>query len=308
MSMSNRVVFLIVGLWSNFFANAQELNSRITINSSLVSSKVDKKIFQTLQTSLTNFLNNRKWTSNTFTVNERINCNFLITIKEANDENVYKASLVVQASRPVYNSSYQSALINFQDESFAFKYVEYQPVEFNENRISGSDPLVSNLTATLAYYVYMILGFDYDSFSVRGGDPFFQKAQMIVNNAPENREIDGWRAFDGQRNRYWMNENVTNNRYAIIHDALYNYYRLGLDQMYDKPEEGRAGIVGSMELLFKIYTDNSSTMILPVFFQGKSSELIKIFKKGTIDERTKVREWASKMDISNANNYKQELK
>lgn len=306
--MHSKAVFLLTGILGLFVAQSQELNSRVTINSSLVSSQVDKKIFQTLQTSLTSFLNNRKWTNNTFTVNERINCNFLITIKQAAEENVYKASLVIQASRPVYNSSYQSALINFQDESFSFKYVEYQPIEFNENRISGADPLVSNLTATLAYYVYMILGFDYDSFSVRGGDPFFQKAQLIVNNAPENREIDGWRAFDGQRNRYWLNENVTNNRYAIIHDAMYNYYRLGLDQMFEKPEEGRGGIVGSMELLFKIYTDNPNTMILPVFFQGKSSELIKIFKKGSIEEKTKVREWASKMDISNANNYKQELK
>jgi hypothetical protein len=274
----------------------------------LVSSQVDKKIFQTLQTSLTNFLNTRKWTSSVFTINERINCNFLITIKQVSDENIFKGSLVVQASRPVYNSSYQSPMMNFQDESFSFKYVEYQPIEFNENRVSGSDPLVSNLTATLAFYVYMILGFDFDSFSVRGGDPFFQKAQLIINNAPDSREIDGWRAFDGQRNRYWLNENMTNNRYAIVHDALYSYYRTGLDLMYDKDAEGRAGILNSIELLFKIYTDNPNTMILPFFFQGKSNEIIKIFKKGSSEEKSKIREWASKMDITNSNTYKQELK
>ena len=306
--MYKRSVLFLLIIISCVGGHSQELQSRITINSSLVSSQVDKKIFQTLQTSLTNFLNTRKWTSSVFTINERINCNFLITIKQVSDENIFKGSLVVQASRPVYNSSYQSPMMNFQDESFSFKYVEYQPIEFNENRVSGSDPLVSNLTATLAFYVYMILGFDFDSFSVRGGDPFFQKAQLIINNAPDSREIDGWRAFDGQRNRYWLNENMTNNRYAIVHDALYSYYRTGLDLMYDKDAEGRAGILNSIELLFKIYTDNPNTMILPFFFQGKSNEIIKIFKKGSSEEKSKIREWASKMDITNSNTYKQELK
>ena len=142
-------------------AFSQELLVRISVNASQVSSQVDKKVFQTLQTALTNFLNNRKWTTETFQPNEKIVCNFLINIRQGLPDNTYKATLVVQAARPVYNASYQSALINFQDESFTFKYVEYQPIEFNENRVSGSDPLVSNLSATLAYYVYMILGMDF---------------------------------------------------------------------------------------------------------------------------------------------------
>ena len=140
--MYKRSVLFLLIIISCVGGHSQELQSRITINSSLVSSQVDKKIFQTLQTSLTNFLNTRKWTSSVFTINERINCNFLITIKQVSDENIFKGSLVVQASRPVYNSSYQSPMMNFQDESFSFKYVEYQPIEFNENRVSGSDPLV----------------------------------------------------------------------------------------------------------------------------------------------------------------------
>ena len=231
-AMSRRT--LAIGLLVLFgtMAKAQELQARISINSAKVPNNIDKKVFQTLQNALTNFLNNRKWTNEAFQQNEKIVCNFLITIREVLPDNGFKATIAVQAARPVYNTAYQSPLINFQDENFAFKYVEYQPIEFNENRVSGSDPMVSNLSATLAYYVYMIIGLDFDSFALKGGDPYFQKAQLIVNNAPEGRNIEGWRAFDGLRNRYWLMENLTNTRYTLIHDAIYSYYRMGLDHMY----------------------------------------------------------------------------
>lgn len=288
--------------------SAQELQARVTVNASLVSSQTDKRIFQTLQTGLTNFLNNRRWSGETFQPVEKISCNFLITIKEALPDNVYKVALVVQAARPVFNSAYQSPLINFQDEAVSFKYVEYQPLEFNENRITGADPLVSNLTATLAYYAYCILGLDFDSFGLRGGDPFFQKMQLIINNAPEGRDIEGWRAFDGQRNRYWLMENLTNNRYALIHDAIYNYYRLGLDQMYANEEEGRNGVMNSINLLNTLNTDISNSMIIPFFFQGKSKEITQLLKKAPSDMRARAREMLARMDISSANFYKQELR
>lgn len=306
--MRNRIVLLFCALLTGAAIQAQELQARISVNASQVSSTVDKKVFQTLQTSLQNFLNNRKWTGEAFQQNEKIACNFLITIRQALPDNVYKASIVVQAARPVYNASYQSPLMNFQDESFAFKYVEYQPVEFNENRVSGSDPLVSNITATLAFYVNIILGLDFDSFSLRGGDPYFQKAQLIVNNAPEGREVDGWRAFDGQRNRYWLMENLTNSKYALIHDAIYSYFRLGLDLMYENEEEGRNAIMNTINIINTLHTDNSNTMIVPFFFQGKANELVKIFKKASPDEKNRAREILMKIDISNANLYKSELK
>src|SRR5207302_6499611 len=138
-------------------------------------------------------------TTDTYQPQERIKCNFLITIDEYSGDNTYKASLTVQAARPVYNTTYESPIINFQDPDFEFKYVEFQPVEFNENRVQGNDPLTGNITAILAYYCNIILGMDYDSFSPRGGDPYFQKAQYIVNNAPESGTITGWKAFDGLR-------------------------------------------------------------------------------------------------------------
>ena len=163
-----KLLVLLISTGLVLSAHAQEIQARITINSSRVSSQIDKKVFQTLQTALHNFLNNRKWTNETFQQNEKINCNFLLNINQAGDGNIYKASLTVQAARPVYNTSYETPLINFMDESVTFKYVEYQQVEFNENRVGGSDGLASNLSATLAFYVYIILGLDFDSFTLRG--------------------------------------------------------------------------------------------------------------------------------------------
>ncbi len=293
------------GMLSNL--KSQELQARVTINASQVGSTTDKKIFQTLQSALTNFLNNRKWTNDAFQPNEKVVCNFLITISKA-ESNVYTGKMAVQAARPVFNATYVTPLINFQDEAFAFKYVEHQAIEFNENRISGSDGLTSNLTATLAFYVYIILGLDYNSFSLRGGDAYFQKAQQIVNNAPDGRDIAGWRAFDGQRNRYWLMENLTNNKYALIHEAMYNYYRMGLDNMYDKEVEGKGAVLEAITQFNTVNNDQQNSMIIPFFFQGKANEIVRIFKKSPPDQKQKVQEIMSRLDISNANLYQRELK
>jgi hypothetical protein len=288
--------------------SAQELKARITVNTQAVGTPADKKAFQTLQAALNNFLNNRKWTKETFQNNEKIECNFLLMITEAQGGNIYKAKLTVQAARPVYNTNYECPLINFIDENVTFKYVEYQSIEFNENRVSGSDPVIGNLPAIIAYYVYVIMGLDFDSFSLRGGDPYFQKAMNIVNNAPEGRDISGWKAFDGLRNRYWLTENLTNNRYNLMHDAIYSYYRLGMDYMYENETEARSAVLNSLSLINTMNNDIPNTMIVAFFFQGKSTELIRIFKKATPEDKQKAREILQKIDISNSNTYKQELK
>ncbi len=305
---SKRILVICFLALTAKLAQAQELQARISVNSAKVSSNIDKKVFQTLQNALTNFLNNRKWTSEPFQQNEKIVCNFLITIRETLPDNTFKATIAIQAARPVYNTAYQSPLINFQDENFTFKYVEYQPIEFNENRVSGSDPMVSNLSATIAYYVYMILGLDFDSFALKGGDPFFQKAQQIVNNAPEGRNIEGWRAFDGLRNRYWLMENLTNARYTLIHDAIYSYYRMGLDHMYENEDESRSAMMNTLNIINTLNNDIPNTMIIPFFFQGKASEIVKAFKKADPDTKNRAREILAKVDITNANMYKQELR
>jgi hypothetical protein len=307
--MSGKKSSLLLLLFCLYFVSwGQEIQARITINSSRVSSQIDKKVFQTLQTALNNFLNNRKWTTEAFQPNERINCNFLLNINQATEANVYKASLTIQAARPVYNTSYETPLINFMDDAVTFKYVEYQQIEFNENRIGGSDALASNLSATLAFYVYIIIGLDFDSFSLRGGDAYFQKAQNIVNNSPEGRDVSGWRAFDGLRNRYWLMENLTNNRYAMIHDAFYSYYRLGLDFMYENETAARTAIMNTISLLNTVNNDIPNSMIIPFFFQGKANELVRVFKKAPPEEKRMAQEMLVKLDITNANLYKQELK
>ena len=243
---------------------------------------------------MNNFLNNRKWTTDKFLPNEKIECNFLLNLDQTTETNVYTASLTIQAARPVFNSSYLSPIINFRDEDIIFKYVEFQQLEFNENRVSGTDALVSNLTAVFAYYAYMILGFDYDSFSLKGGDPYFQKAQNIVNNAPEGRGITGWKAFDGIRNRYWLVENMLNSRYAIMHDIIYNYYRLGMDKLYEDEKAARDQMMNVFNLLNNFNNDNPNTMINQFFFQGKANELIKVFSKAPQQDKARASELLAK--------------
>src|SRR5690606_35399015 len=153
-----------------------------------------------------------------------------LQVEESGEPNVYTATLTIQSARPILNTSYQSPIINFRDENIIFKYIEFQQLDFHESRVSGTDALVSNLTAIFAYYANIVLGFDYLSYAPKGGNTYFQKAQNIVNNAPDGRGIAGWKAFDGIRNRYWLTENLLNARYAIMHDVYYNYYRSGLDK------------------------------------------------------------------------------
>jgi hypothetical protein len=261
-----------------------------------------------LQTALTDFLNKRKWTQDDYAQQEKIACNFLFNLQSSPESNVYKATLTVQAARPIYNSTFQSALINFQDPDVTFRYVEFQPIEFNENRVQGTEPLAANLTAVLAYYVYIVLGLDGDSFSPRGGDAWFKKANAIVNAAPDGRNISGWRPFDGQRNRYWLAENLLNSRYNLIHDAYYSYYRQGLDQLAESDMKGRQGIMASLNALSTLHAENPNLMLYPFFFQGKSDELIGLMKKANPGERARAMEILQKVDVTNASKYKQELK
>ena len=291
-----------------FCARSQELRARVNVISNRVATTIDKKTFTTLQTALNNFINNRKWSSDVFSAEEKIDCSFFFNLESTTDLNVYKASLTVQSARAVYNASYLSPIINFQDNDVLFKYVEFQQIDFNDNRVSGTDPLVSNLTAVIAYYINIIMGLDYDSFSQRGGNIYFQKAQNIVNNSPEGRNISGWKSFDGTRNRYWLTENLLNSRYSIIHEAYYNYYRLGLDQMYQDENASRTVILNVLNLLNVFNIENQNTMILQFFFQGKTQELVKLFSKASPTDKIRALEFLQKLDISNAGKYKEGLK
>ena len=302
--MNKKFFVTVFFILSVFFVQSQELQARITVLSDKISSQIDKKVFQTLQSALNNFINNRKWTSDNFLTGEKINCSFLINLDKDLGDNSYDATLTVQAARPIYNTTYDSPLINFQDGNFTFRYLEYTPIDFNENRIQGSDPLVANLTATLVYYVYIILGMDYDSYSLRGGDAYFQKAWYIVNNAPEGGGIKGWKQFDGLRNRYFLAENLNNSRFALMHDAIYTYYRVGLDNFFDKEDEARLGIINSLNYLNTINTEIPNSMPIQFFFQGKNTELIKMFSRANPDVKKRARDLLMKLDVTNASAYK----
>lgn len=285
---------------------SQELQARVNVVANQVSTQIDKKVFQTLQTALNNFVNNRKWTGDNFQAQEKVKCNFLLNIEEHKGNNVFKATLTVQAARPVYSTTYESPVINFQDADVQFRYVEFQPMDFNENRIQGSDPLAANLTAVFAFYVNLILGLDYDSFSPRGGDPYFQKAQFIVNNAPESgKDIIGWKAFDGLRNRFRLIQGLTDSRFSLMHDAIYAYYRSGLDKFYENETDGRNGILNALNYMNTINSENPGSMIIQFFFQGKSTELVKIFTKAETETKTRARDFLMRLDITNASAYKE---
>jgi hypothetical protein len=301
--MKRTVFYLFLCLLPDL-ASSQEIQARVDLLTNKISSQVDRRVFQTLQSGLTNFINSRKWTTDVFQPAERIQCSFLLTLSQDLGNNTYRGSLTIQAARPAYNTTYVSPLLNFQDDNLIFKYVEFQPIEFNENRVQGSDPLVANLTATIAYYINVILGLDYTSFSLRSGDVYFQKAWNIVNNAPDAKDISGWKSFDGLRNRYWLAENLNNNRFTLFHDALYAYYRTGVDVLFENEEAARNGILNALSYLNTVNTENLNSMVVPVFFQGKGNELLKVFSKGTGEQKARAKELLSKLDITNLSLYR----
>jgi hypothetical protein len=282
--------------------------AKVSIITSRISTQVDKRIFITLQNQLANLVNNRKWTEDNFKTQEKIQVNFILNLDKELERNVYGGSLVIQAARPVYNTSYNSPLINWQDNDVVFKYVEFQPVEYNEGRIGGTDGLVTNLPAILAYYTYMILGFDYDSFSPSGGEPYFKKALFIVNNSPQGRGISGWSQFDGLRNRWFLAENATNTRFALMHDAIYQYYRNCLDNFYESENPAREALMNVLNVLNTFASNNQNTMIMQFFMQSKSDEIIFILQKGSGEMKSRALPILQKIDVTNAEKYREKLK
>ena len=293
------MIMLVVFVIRNISV-AQELRCNISISAQKIQG-ANKTVFETMQSDLYEFMNNRKWTDHQYAMDERIECNFFINLDEQISSDQFKGSIQVQARRPVFNSSYETILLNIKDNDFDAKYVEYQTLEFNET--SNKD----NLTNILAYYAYIVLGMDYDSFSPDGGTEYFQKAQAIVNNS-QNAVQKGWKAFESERNRYWLVENILNKSYAGFRNCTYQYNRQGLDLMADKPEEGRAAIAESLKSIQKVFRSRPSLYILQVFFDAKSDELVNIFSKSFPDERNRVMAILNECDPSNGSKYEKILK
>ena len=287
--------FLIIVLLSiTLTSNSQEFNCQIQIDSRQIQGS-DKQIYQTLQSALFEFLNNRKWTSIDFKQNERIEANFVITINERQND-VFKATLNVVAGRPVYNSAYNSPLLNYLDNDFDFQYVEFDPLDFQENTFS------SNITSVFAYYLYMILGMEFDSFSQGGGAPFYAKAESVIN-AAQSSGFAGWQSFESDKNRYWMTENYTNSRYKDLHAFLYQYHRMGMDNMYDNADKARNTISQSIGLLKNVYDEKPGLFTLRLIIDAKRDEIINIFKEGKPDEKSNVVNIMKEIDPANASEY-----
>ena len=287
--------------------DAQELAASITIQSSKVDNQVDPKIFPQLQIQLKDFINQRKWSNDAYSNEEKIDCSFYITIESLASPGVYDAKLSILSNRPIHNASYSSSVLNMQDANFTFKYQLSQPIEFNENRIQGADPLASNLTATIAYYIYIILGLDYDSFAPKAGMPYFNKALNIVYNAPEGSGISGWKSYDGQRNRYILIDNLTKSGNDKVHDVIYSYYREGLDQMTEKPVLAKSNILNALINLQEMNEGAVSGMLIPILMQAKFSEIVGIFNNSDKAIRKQLLTTLSSLDIANINKYKEKL-
>ncbi|OUV69690.1 MAG: hypothetical protein CBC83_09755 [Flavobacteriales bacterium TMED123] len=275
--------------------NAQEIFCNVQVNASQIQTS-DRKVFQTLQTAIYEFVNNTKWSNTNVKNEERIECTFLINIKEKVSNDEYKASIQVQSTRPVYGTSYKSTMLNYLDNNFRFRYLEYQALEFNENTH------ISNLTSVLAYYVYIVLGLDFDTFSEYGGATYFIKAQNIVNNAQNAREI-GWKAFESDKNRYWLAHDLLDTRYEEIHSCFYRYYRGGMDIMAEKSDDARYEITEALEELRGIYRENPSAFILKLFFDAKSDEIIKIYSEAFPNEQARIIKLLTEIDPANSTKY-----
>jgi hypothetical protein len=305
--MQKLVSFIFIALLFHHTSFSQELNATVTLQTVKVENQVDPKTFIQLQSQLKDFINQRKWTNDAFSNEEKIECNFFISIESIVSTGVYEAKLSVVSNRPVFNSNYTTPLLNMQDANFTFKYQLSQPIEFNENRVQGTDALQANLTATIAYYIYVILGLDYDTFSPKGGKPYFNQAFNIVNNAPEGSGIIGWKSYDGQRNRYILIDNLTQNGSDKIHEILYTYYREGLDQMAEKPLEARPQILNALMGFQEIYENSPNMMAIPILMQGKVTEIIGIFNPADKTMKKQLLATLSTIDVANINKYKETL-
>jgi hypothetical protein len=278
-------------------SSAQELTCQVQVLSPQIQGTNEKRIFENLQKAIFEFMNNTKWTNDVFSTEERIVCTMVLTVQEKIGTDQYKGNLSIISQRPVYKSSYpQCNLINYNDPDVQFTYIEFQPLDFSMNNH------ISNLTSTLAYYAYVILALDYDSFSLNGGTPFWQKAQTIVSNA-QNAPEKGWRSAESTKNRYWMVDNMLHPMFAPMRECMYKYHRLGFDVMYNDVSGGRAAVMEALLGLEKIHEQRSLSWPMQLFFNAKKDEIVKLFSGGLVEEKSKIVPVLQRIDPGNGIHY-----
>lgn len=288
-----RLIFFALMLFSSIIFG-QEIQCNVVVNALKVQD-LDPSIATNMETSIREFINNRKWTKDKFKQEEKIDASFLITLN-SRAENNYSASIQVSSNRPVYGTNYSTNMFVVNDEDFDFTYVDQQALDFNLVSFQ------SNLTSVLAFYVYVILGIDYDSFSPEGGQEFYQNAFEIVNQASTSGG-SGWKAADGDNNRYWLVENLTNQAFKPFRSMLYQYHRLGLDQMKKDIQLGESEVYKSIESLLTVHKVRPSSFLLQVYFNAKSDELVKIFINAEPQVKSKIVPWLILIDPGNTKKY-----
>lgn len=288
------IIFFLSVLITPFFS--QELNCQVSVVSPQIQGTTEKQVFDQVQKAIFEFMNNTRWTKDNFTTPERIDCSILINVTQKLNVDEYKATIQIQSRRPVYKSSYFAPVVNYIDENFVFKFQQFQQLEFNLNTYSN------NLTSVLAYYAYIIIANDYDTFSNLGGTEYYQKAQTIVSNAQSSSET-GWKSFESNKNRYWIVENALQPVFQPIRECSYKYHRLGLDIMNEKAPEGRSVILKSTDLLLGVYKNRPASFIMELFFNAKADEIVNIFSKGFPEEKAKIVETLTTVDPANSTKY-----
>lgn len=294
-----RILLLITSLVYVFGLNAQELNCTVTINSDQVQGS-NKEIFNTLKQSIEEFVNTSRWTNMTFQEKERIECSMLLVVKSVQD-GIVNCEFTCQSRRPVYGTSYYTPTMNFKDNNFVFSYQEYDRLDYQQSTFT------TNLTALLAYYCYLIIGHDMDSFAKLGGTPYFQICENIVTSAQstslDNTEAAGWKAFESNRNRYALINNLMDEAFKKYRTFYYDYHRHGLDEMTNNVSNARARISKDIKVLKEAYNARPATYVVNTFLDAKADELVNIFKKGTSEEKKIVYELLMDIDPTRQSTY-----
>lgn len=275
--------------------NAQELSATITINSDKISGS-NKQVFSTLERSLTEFVNQKKWTNKKFKPQEKIQCAFVLTITEQLASNSFKGTLQVQSSRPVYDAIYQTPVFNFKDVNFSFQYTEYETLEYNLNDFD------SDLVSTMAFYVYTILGMDADTFQKNGGDSYFKQAENVVNQAQQGGN-EGWDRKTRGATRFRLINDILSDTFSAYREVTYNYHRQGLDLFSSKKEEAKENIAASISLLKTIYNRRPNALLVRIFMDAKSDEIQAVFSDGPRFDVSNLKEELNKMSPTNASKW-----
>jgi hypothetical protein len=302
--IKNRLLLIIaLVLFTVKTVTGQELYCNVQVSAQKIQGS-NREIFQSMQRDIYEFMNGMVWTDNVFNYSERIECNLLINLDEQLSADEFRGTIQVQLSRPVYNTTYESTVLNFVDNNFQFRYVEFQPLEFNPNSHT------SNLVSVLAYYAYLIIGMDFDTFSQEGGNPYFQIAEKIVTNAQSAPEA-GWKPYDGSRNRnrYWLIKNMLNKEYSGVRQFVYLYHMKGLDRMESDITQARTEIYESLRRLQDVYRRRPDPFMyyLTVVLEAKVNELVNIFSPGFPEEKSRVVQILTEIDPANETKYRQIL-